>query len=283
MATTETTRQATTMLRELSDTGEMVAHPDEDVRGRKVLDSSGEEIGTVDGLMVDDETTVRALRVASGGFLGLDRTRVMIPVEAVTRVMPHAVSIDRGREHLRGAPLYDPDLVDDTDRGYWGGLYGYYGFPPYGGRGRPGIRRQPTATTTLRMLSDTGETVAHADEDVRGRKVVDDAGEEIGSVDGLMVDGGEKVRFLRVASGGFLGLDRTRVMIPVEAVTRVMPHAVSIDRGREHLRGAPLYDPDLVDDTDRGYWGSLYGYYGYAPYWGFAPSWGLGRMGMGYL
>ncbi len=35
---------ATTMLRTLSDTGEMVAHPDEDVRGRKVLDSSGEEI-----------------------------------------------------------------------------------------------------------------------------------------------------------------------------------------------------------------------------------------------
>ena len=139
------------------------------------------------------------------------------------------------------------------------------------------------ATTMLRTLSDTGEMVAHADEDVRGRKVVDDAGEEIGSVDGLMIDGEEKVRFLRVASGGFLGLDRTRVMIPVEAITRVMPHAVSIDRGREHLRGAPLYDPALVEDTDRGYWGSLYGYYGYAPYWGFAPSWGLGRMGMGYL
>ena len=115
----------------------------EDVRGRKVLDDAGEEIGSVDGLMVDDENKVRFLRVESGGFLGLGRTRVMIPVEAVTRVMPHAVSIDRGREHLRDAPVYDPDLVDDRDENYWGGVYGYYwggvygyyGFPPYGGMG----------------------------------------------------------------------------------------------------------------------------------------------------
>ncbi len=130
-----TTRQATTILRRLSDTGETVASADEDVRGRKVLDDAGEEIGTVDGLMVDDEKTVRFLRVESGGFLGLGRTRVMIPVEAITRVMPHAVSIDRGREHLRGAPLYDPALVDDRDETYWSGVYGYYGFPPYGGLG----------------------------------------------------------------------------------------------------------------------------------------------------
>ncbi len=45
-----------------------------------------------------------------------------------------------------------------------------------------------------------------------------------------------------------------------------MPHAVSIDRGREHLRDAPRYDPALVDDRDENYWGSVYGYYGVAPY-----------------
>ncbi len=142
------------------------------------------------------------------------------------------------------------------------------------------------ATTMLRKLSDTGETVASTDEDVRGRKVLDDAGEEIGSVDGLMVDDENKVRFLRVESGGFLGLGRTRVMIPVEAVTRVMPHAVSIDRGREHLRGAPVYDPDLVDDRDENYWGGVYGYYwgGVYGYYGFPPYGGMGMgMGMNYL
>ncbi len=137
-------------------------------------------------------------------------------------------------------------------------------------------------TTILRKLSDTGETVARADEDVRGRKVLDDVGEEIGTVDGLMVDDEQKkARFLRVASDGFLGLDRTHVMIPVEAITRVMPHAVCIDRTREHLRAAPRYDPALVDDTDQGYWGGVYGYYGVAPYGGMGGM-GMG-LGLGYL
>jgi len=143
------------------------------------------------------------------------------------------------------------------------------------------------ATTMLRKLSDTGETVANPDEDVRGRKVVDSSGEEIGRVDGLMVDDEKTVRALRVESGGFLGLGGKHVMIPVEAVTRVTPHAVSIDRGRERLRDAPVYDPALIDDRDENYWGGLYGYYGFAPYWGFSPYWGLGGlgwgMGMGYI
>jgi sporulation protein YlmC with PRC-barrel domain len=136
------------------------------------------------------------------------------------------------------------------------------------------------ATTTLRKLSDTGETVASADEDVRGRKVLDNEEQEIGTVDALMVDDAQqKVRFLRVASGGFLGLDRAHVMIPVEAITRVVPHAVCIDRAREDLRGAPLYDPALVDDTDQAYWGGVYGYYGFAPYWGMGAMGGMGGMG----
>ncbi len=136
--------------------------------------------------------------------------------------------------------------------------------------------------TELRKLSDTGQTVAGSAEDVRGRKVLDSSGAEIGAVDGLMVDDGQhKVRFLRIESGGFLGLGGTHVMIPVEAITRVMPHAVCIDRVREDLRGAPLYDPALVANTDAVYWGGLYGYYGVAPYWGLGGM-GMG-MGLGYL
>jgi len=41
---------------------------------------------------------------------------------------------------------------------------------------------------------------------------------------------------------------------------------VSIDRGRERLRGAPLYDPTSVDYADLGYGDSVYGYDGVAPY-----------------
>lgn len=125
------------------------------------------------------------------------------------------------------------------------------------------------AASTLRRLHDIGETVANADEDIRGRKVLDNAGKKIGTVDGLMVDDAQnKVRFLRVECGGFLGLGATHVMIPVDAITNIAGDAVTIDRGGEHLHGAPRYDPALVDDHDERYWGDVYGYYGFTPFWG---------------
>jgi sporulation protein YlmC with PRC-barrel domain len=69
-------------------------------------------------------------------------------------------------------------------------------------------------TTAIVRLGDTDKKV-DSTEDVRGRKVMDRQGEEIGKVDDLMVDEREfKVRFLEVASGGVLGLGATKVLIP---------------------------------------------------------------------
>ena len=123
--------------------------------------------------------------------------------------------------------------------------------------------------STLHRLHDIGETVSNPDEDVRGRKVLDTMGKEIGTVEGLMVDDAQnKVRFLRVEAGGFLGIGATHLMIPVDAITGITAEAVTIDRGGEQLHGAPRYDPALINEPDEHYWGGLYGYYGFAPWWG---------------
>lgn len=122
------------------------------------------------------------------------------------------------------------------------------------------------AQRTLHKLSDTNLTVADPAEDIRGLKVVDRQGEEIGTVDDLLIDDREtKVRFIRIASGGFLGIGETKFLVPVDAVRRIADGVVHIDRSREIVAGAPHYDPDL---TDRDYYDNLYGYYGYPPYWG---------------
>lgn len=122
-------------------------------------------------------------------------------------------------------------------------------------------------TATLSKLSASGQTIANADHDIRGRKVKDKAGNEIGTVDDLLINDEErKVRFLRVEHGGFLGFGETNSFIPVDAITRITADEVFIDHSREHVAGAPRYDPDLVDDLK--YYGSLYDHYGYSPFWG---------------
>ena len=124
------------------------------------------------------------------------------------------------------------------------------------------------SVSTLRTLRDIGETVANADEDVRGRKVLDNEGNGIGTIDGLMVDDAQnKVRLLVVECGGFLGLGATHVMISIDAITSITGDTVTIDRGGHHLRGAPRYDPALVSEREEHYWGHVYGYYNFMPYW----------------
>ena len=118
----------------------------------------------------------------------------------------------------------------------------------------------------LVKLSDTDQTVASGEEDIRGRSVKDRAGEDLGKVDDLLIDPAtNQVRFLIVASGGFLGLGEQKSFIPVDAVTRVGAHDVHIDQTLEQVAGAPAYDPDLVND--RSYHGGVYDHWGYLPYW----------------
>jgi len=119
-------------------------------------------------------------------------------------------------------------------------------------------------------LSDTDQMVADPTDDIRGRTVRDRDGDEIGTVEDLLVDEQEgKVRFLRVEHGGVLGFGATPSFVPVEAVVRVSDD-VHVDRAKSEVAEAPRYAPDLVDrpDDETAYYGSLYGYYGYVPFWG---------------
>jgi len=115
----------------LDETDFEVASPSDDVRGMMVKDRDGEEIGEVDNLLIDEqEKKVRFLEVGSGGFLGIGGERRLIPVDAVTDIDDEAVHVDKTRDSVAGSPAYDPEVVR-TDSAYYGGLYGYYGYPPF--------------------------------------------------------------------------------------------------------------------------------------------------------
>jgi sporulation protein YlmC with PRC-barrel domain len=118
---------------------------------------------------------------------------------------------------------------------------------------------------TLYRLRDSGLDLEEPGADIRGFKVLDRSGEEFGSVDELIIDDAErKVRFMEVASGGFLGLGEKKFLIPIDSISRLGKDEVQVDRTREHVAGAPQYDPELKRADD---WADAYGYYGFAPYW----------------
>ncbi|GAB3610026.1 hypothetical protein GCM10027414_21510 [Humibacter ginsengiterrae] len=116
-------------------------------------------------------------------------------------------------------------------------------------------------------LRDSGETIADRGSDIRGRRVIDKDDQTTGKVDALLLDEKEqKIRFLEVAHGGFLGLGRTRSFLPVDAITTITDEEVHIDQTAQNLAGAPIYDPELVDEVH--FFEETYGYYGFPPFWG---------------
>jgi sporulation protein YlmC with PRC-barrel domain len=118
---------------------------------------------------------------------------------------------------------------------------------------------------TLLRLSDTNMTPADPTQDIRGRKVIDANGADVGDVDDLLIDDIEsKVRFMQVASGGFLGIGEHKFLIPVDTIARIDNQAVYIDRARELVAASPEYDPELVDQS---YVDRIYQHYGFMPYW----------------
>jgi sporulation protein YlmC with PRC-barrel domain len=115
-----------------------------------------------------------------------------------------------------------------------------------------------------------GLTIANPAHDIRGRKVVDRNGNEIGEVDHLFIDEEERrVRFIEVSSGGFLGIGEKKFLIPIDAITGIEASAVFVDQTREHVASAPDYNPELVEQPS---WLDYYAYYGYPPYWGIGYS-----------
>lgn len=97
------------ILARFADTLFAFEDPMEDIRGRRLLDPHGVEIGMVEDLILDSRTgEVRLLEIRNGGFLGFGGTRFLVMADDVERITPRTVHLDhpgaRGR-HGAYAPV----------------------------------------------------------------------------------------------------------------------------------------------------------------------------------
>jgi sporulation protein YlmC with PRC-barrel domain len=131
-------------------------------------------------------------------------------------------------------------------------------------------RPESSGDRELQNLNDSDLILADPDLDIRGRKVVDPSGAEIGHVSDLFVDASErKVRMLQIRTGGgFLGIGDRHVLLPVDAIAGIAKDAVRVNETRERVVKSPAYEPKLLEAPTPSFWEPYYGYYGLMPYWG---------------
>jgi osmotically-inducible protein OsmY/sporulation protein YlmC with PRC-barrel domain len=146
--------------------------------------------------------------------------------------------------------------MDEQRYGSWGYSGGYgRSFPEsYYGRSYSGygMERSSGENSILVRLSDTDFDVPD-DQDIRGRTVIDQNGNEIGKIDDLLMDPQtRRIRFLQVTSGGFLGIGGTMMLIPVQAISRFDRNYVEIDQSMRGGLGAMRYNPPMIDRRSSG-------------------------------
>jgi sporulation protein YlmC with PRC-barrel domain len=100
----------------------------------------------------------------------------------------------------------------------------------------------------LVRLGDSDFVPANSEDDVRGKDAYDAQEQPIGSVEDLYIDCKEReVRFLEVGAGGFLGIGQKRFLVPVEAVTQVTQHRVTIEPERtQKVEGPAPFDTKVA-------------------------------------
>ncbi|HWV24851.1 MAG TPA: PRC-barrel domain-containing protein [Thermomicrobiales bacterium] len=125
---------------------------------------------------------------------------------------------------------------------------------------------------TLVTLSDTNLTLKDPSQDVRNHKVIDKDGDDVGHVKDLLIDEDTRqVRFLLVASGGFLGIGEHSVMIPAESIIHTGDKTVQVSFSRHHIAQGPVFDADRTGHES--FWADAYGHYESIPFWapGYRP------------
>ena len=119
------------LLEKLKDTDLEFADSDQDLRNRRVTDSSGEHIGHVSALFMDrQDRKIHFLQVGAGGFLGIGEREFLVPVEDIVRSTLDEVFINHTLEHVVSAPPYTPSLIPMEEK-VWIPHYGYYGYVSY--------------------------------------------------------------------------------------------------------------------------------------------------------
>ena len=105
-----------------------------------------------------------------------------------------------------------------------------------------------------------------------GTRVVNPAGEPLGTIKELMIDPDDgQVAYVVLSFGGFLGVGDKLFAIPLDALMfGTDEHTVVLDVDKEVLKDAPGFDKDHWPDNaqyEAGWLLDIYEYYGYSPYW----------------
>jgi hypothetical protein len=116
-------------------------------------------------------------------------------------------------------------------------------------------------------LKETHDLIAS--DKVEGTRVFDPSGEDIGSIERILIEKRSgKVSYAVLSFGGFLGIGHDHYPLPWGKLNYdEQLQGYRVDVTKEQLEGAPKYDREDDDFWSAENGRRVYDYYGVTPYW----------------
>lgn len=279
--------------------------------GKNVRDSRGEESGEVERILIDARNgDVAQLLVVSGGLFDIGEEMVAVPWHAVQKSRgDDGIRLSVRQDALNKAPRYSEERLSElTEPLTITQITNYYAplvASPDGNetsRSKPDAeRRQDSAVqnqaqndpkksknTAQSGTSKSDESVPHfliardavtvlapplfmSGSDIQGTTVVDKKGEELGSVDQVMIDMNRgKVAYVLLERGGFLGMGGDWTPVPLAALqwTPGQDAGFVLNADPSALKeGDAFGKDDLPSRVNRRDLQQLHQRFGVTPYW----------------
>lgn len=207
-----------------------------------------EDIGKINDIVLSQDGNVRGVLLDIGGFLGIGARTVMVPIDELyfvaddDQAQAEAESISdffvvagMSRDQLEALPEWSDDVLTT-------------GFAMESREAEPRSSEVDAVVVTDTVVMDDAVSPAEPTvDDLTGATVKDPAGDDVGSVEDLVMDG-DIITAALIDVGGFLGIGTHRVAVPIEALNIVrkddgveVDHVV-IDMTKEQLEALPAHE-----------------------------------------
>ena len=245
------------------------------LKGSKVINKAGEDIGKIEKLMIDLADGRIAYAVLSfGGILDRRDKLYAIPWQPLKSEMhDHVFILDISREALEKAEGFDKDSWSLT-REELSGVYTYYGHQPYWQTitaEQTGLPGETEPERMIRMRRTAGKKYPDflPADTIKGEKVVSIAGEDIGKIEELVIDlQAGRVAYAVLSFDEFPGMSGKFFAIPWQALqVKFQEHAFLLNVPKYTLEKAEGFDKNNWPVTTHDWLSKVYSYYEYEPYW----------------
>jgi sporulation protein YlmC with PRC-barrel domain len=198
-----------------------------DVIGMTLRNSQDQDIGKIDDLAVSlHRGRVYGVLVGSGGLLGLGEKAYFVPPSAIhIDTAAKRAHLDVTKDQLKAAPEYR------RERGQERGTYTMAEISQGCDYFKSNIAGQNARGEAHQLNNDKDKTDVQIESANKliGKRVENERGEKLGSIENLMVDvPAGRLAHVVLSSGGFLGIGDELSVVP--------PTAFRMDSGRDALR-----------------------------------------------